>query len=117
MINTITSKLLQLFEYDIANSIVQYQYLLTVMAAVSAIFCFYTHYPKAKHLVGAAMLLTIMNFTIGVLLNISILSPESDIQIYYAMSPAMNSFFIVTQITLSMIAYSLVVMAFHVDNF
>ncbi len=116
MLASITTHLLHLYQYRIENAIIQYQYLLTVMAITSMIFCFYTHYPKAKHLIGAAMLMTILNFTVSILLNISIINPDSDIQIYYAMSTDMNSFFILAQIALSMIAYTLVVLAFHVDN-
>lgn len=116
LISFIAAKLLQLYNYNIDNSIIQYQYLLTAMGFASAVFCFYTRYPKAKNLIGAAMLMTIMNFTVGLLLNMAIISPESDIQIYYAMSSNMNSFFITAQITLSLLAYSLVVLAFYVDN-
>lgn len=116
MIPNIAAKFLQLYEYGIENAIVQYQYLLTAMGFASMIFCFYTKYPRAKNLIGAAMLMTIMNFTVGLLLNISIISPDSDIHIYYAMSSSINSFFIITQITLSLLAYSLVVLAFHLEN-
>lgn len=97
------------------NPIEQYQYMLLTLAIASVIFCFYTNIPKAKNLVAVCMLITMTNFILGIMLNFFAIDPLLQPQMMdLALSPDLNHFLILAQVTLGLLAYLSLVTAFFV---